>query len=421
MQSSLFSTLYIFGFITLFITVQSVTIHPVSHNANMWTRKDSVSSVDGLFSSSCSQDYKSSKRIIQSSFSNDDFSTDSPIYSSNNGFVHAAIEAYSNHHHLIIRPDDVWISILSQIGFFIKNHAEEMRNVFVSHEGKIKLVVDGIGSILNTDFGRMAVEMTEMVAANIKDPTLKDWYMPNFTTTTKTDQVVAAIQLMGSMQKYFRYEFKIICGLPSVTLLGERSDWQNLLERVEMLKDWGLEPSFFYCRVKPVIEHFVMSFDDPHSDAVVDFWNNIVHVGYGCGGPPSINGWITAFTFWGNDGNLLHHYYYREEGEDSLPAWYLDASCHEYIIYSDINLDVIPDGFASVPVTVDDNGAIHNTNIVAGSVGICVTSSGEKLNQSGTWIEDSFKGAYQQAVLAKDRPLTGLDTLQPIVGWWMYE
>ncbi|KAG6823003.1 hypothetical protein H0H92_011755 [Tricholoma furcatifolium] len=33
------------------------------------------------------------------------------------GFVDGVVEAYNKHYNLIIRPDDVWIAILSQLNF----------------------------------------------------------------------------------------------------------------------------------------------------------------------------------------------------------------------------------------------------------------------------------------------------------------
>ncbi|KAG6371849.1 hypothetical protein JVT61DRAFT_8846 [Boletus reticuloceps] len=41
-----------------------------------------------------------------------------------NGFVHIVIEAYNRHRTLIIRPDDVWLAILTQFCFFINGNAE---------------------------------------------------------------------------------------------------------------------------------------------------------------------------------------------------------------------------------------------------------------------------------------------------------
>jgi hypothetical protein len=45
-----------------------------------------------------------------------------------NGFVETCIAAYNQHHHLIIRPDDVWLAIITQFSFFVNGHPEEMND-----------------------------------------------------------------------------------------------------------------------------------------------------------------------------------------------------------------------------------------------------------------------------------------------------
>tara|TARA_R110002003_G_scaffold104_44_gene8615 strand:+ start:36807 stop:37184 length:378 start_codon:yes stop_codon:yes gene_type:complete len=80
-------------------------------------------------------DHRASKRIIHSSICSDQYSN-THITPSDNGFVRALFSAYSSHHHLTIRPEDVWFAMLSQINFYINAHAEELRDHFVSHEGK---------------------------------------------------------------------------------------------------------------------------------------------------------------------------------------------------------------------------------------------------------------------------------------------
>lgn len=61
----------------------------------------------------------------------------------------------------------------------------------------------------------------------------------------------------------------------------------------------------------------------------------------------------------------------------------------------------MPAAWASVPVVLDDNGHITNAAMVAGSVGMKISNSGFEL-QSGNGD-------------------TGIDTVQPASGWWMYE
>lgn len=86
---------------------------------------------------------------------------------------------------------------------------------------------------------------------------------PNFSTTTKKDVVVASICLMGALQKYYGYDVQVGCGLPSVTLLGEKEDWMKLLQRIEFIPRLGSKPTIFHSLLKPVLKNFVRSFDEP--------------------------------------------------------------------------------------------------------------------------------------------------------------
>ncbi|KAH6714245.1 hypothetical protein BKA61DRAFT_607443 [Leptodontidium sp. MPI-SDFR-AT-0119] len=64
--------------------------------------------------------------------------------------------------------------------------------------------------------------MTGCMQRQITGPDLKQWIMPNFSTTVENDRVVASVAFMGAMSGYFDFGGKNGCGLPSVTLLGER-------------------------------------------------------------------------------------------------------------------------------------------------------------------------------------------------------
>ena len=56
--------------------------------------------------------------LLQSSFSSDSAELGSNnVIPNHNGFVNALAAAYNQHHDLVIRPDDVWIAILSQFNF----------------------------------------------------------------------------------------------------------------------------------------------------------------------------------------------------------------------------------------------------------------------------------------------------------------
>lgn len=171
-----------------------VTIALTSHLGQPWIHPPPVVSTEQLLERSCLVEYRNCKNVIQSSFN--DFSN-AAICSSSNGFVRACYHAYSNHHHLTLRPEDIWFAILSQLSFHINAHAEQLRSFFVTHEGREKLEVFDVGTIKTVDFSPLAVRMTKEMDKHVVDPDLRQWVMPDFTTTMDTDTVTGAVLMMG--------------------------------------------------------------------------------------------------------------------------------------------------------------------------------------------------------------------------------
>ncbi|KAG9196293.1 hypothetical protein G6011_01414 [Alternaria panax] len=357
-----------------------------------------AASSDALLRGTSPQDFQNCKWIVQSSVSKDEFSN-SHIIESNNGFVHAAFTAYSRHHHLIIRPEDVWFAILSQLNIYINANAEALRDHFVSHQGQKELKVEEVGNIHTVDFGVLARRMTALIQENIKDPNLRDWIMPAFSTTTVSDRTTAAVLMMGSMQAYFKYKCCLMCGIPTVTLLGERADYEDILTRLEKLPELGPEASTFADLLRPVLRNFIATFDPEQSAISHDFWSKIAHRLGGGSGPSYLGGWLTAFCFWDDKGKCMYDQQIGSSGWNSR-ATNPEQLELDGVSYHHVDTDDIPSGFASVPVLVDDNGKEHKTKMIAGSLGIKVTS--------------------------KDGPQAGmneekLDSLQSLSGWMMYE
>ena len=359
-----------------------VTIKPATHGANAvrWPQQ-AEDSLD-LLNRACEKESEKCVKLLQSSF---DSNLGATIQPSTNGFVHGSILAYSQHHHLQIRPEDVWFAIISQIGFYINCHSEELRGMFVAHKGKKELEVEMAGSNrYAVDFGLFAQKMSDLIDENVLDPELREWVLPAFTTTTRTDNIVASVLLMGATQKYFDFKCSLLCGLPSVTLLGQKSDWQLIYSRLDKLETFGAEPTQFCKLLRPVISHLVKSFEDPTSDDTISFWQRIAHYHSNSSGPSYYSGWITAFCFWKEDGNSLYCY----------PKLGLDG-----VKYHTVESDEVPSGYSSVPVKVDDNGDLFNSTMVAGSVGINCTSSGDEM----------------------DGGRVGLDKVRAETGWWIFE
>ncbi|KAL8777590.1 MAG: hypothetical protein Q9213_007798 [Squamulea squamosa] len=362
-----------------------VTIKPTSHGANNIGAGTDIKDPLELLKHACPEESKGCQELLQSSYGS---KIPSAINASRNGFVKGAINAYNNHHHLQLRPEDVWFAILSQLSLYINAHAEKLRGLFVSHGGKKELRLEYIGTRYTVDYGVFAKQMGEVIERHVVDPELRRWMMPAFTTTTEHDTIIASILLMGSCQEYFEYTCGIVCGLPSVTLLGDRADWELILTRIEKLKEYGEEPTQFYTLLKPVLSRFVKSFNNPTDKEIISFWNRIASEFDEGSGPTYYSGWITAFCFWNKDGKSMYDPEgYRPGGEKS--ALRLDGAS-----YHVIDSDTVPPGYTSVPVKLDDNGVILKARMVAGSLAQRYTSSRDEGSS--------------------------LDTIQPESSWWMF-
>ncbi|KAF9525534.1 hypothetical protein CPB83DRAFT_818495 [Crepidotus variabilis] len=353
---------------------------------------------------------KKVKEVLQSSFSvSKEPAVDlTSVLSRSNGFVDTVIDAYNRHHHLSLRPDDVWMAILNQFNFYVNAHSEELRSSFVQHAGKKELIVVADGNRHTVSFGEVAKQMTAKIDDKVVDKSLKDWILPNFTTTTDNDTVICAVLMMSTFKSYFNFKMKLACGLPSVSLLGEKSDWELLSTRLEKLGTFGDEPAAFAMQLKPILNRFIEAFTRAENDSVqdIEFWGRICHYTSGGSGPSYLSGWVTAFCAWDEKGKWLGpkiRAVAESEGPysvtfepinipgglarrrlEALPGLTLDG-----IPYGFIDGDDISPGYCEVDVKLDDNGEEMDCVMVSGLMGSVI--EGEKK-----------------------------DTLRPLPAWFMF-
>lgn len=351
-----------------------VTIKLPNVRAQSVSDRDSVQGPLALLEGACKPEYQECSELLQSSFS--DFTQ--TIIPSPNGFVLGAIEAYNNHHHLQLRPEDIWFAILSQLRFHFSQNKEQKRYQYVTHGGKEELIMESDAldhrDLDSEQFIRFMSHEMDKYTWNTR---LQDWAMPEFTTTTEQDKVVASVLLMGSLQYYFGYTCYSHCGLPSVTLLGEKTDWEEILRRLDKIEMLVYEMLEFGDRLKPIITRFILSFENPDSDQVRSFWNQIAHTCDMGSGPVYYSGWISAFCFWNLDGTKIKYLEHNPNIESSSgrtrnPQEPLSL---DGVVYNAINSNDIPPGYMSMPIKIVVSGTTHDAVIVAGSVGLKCTKS----------------------------------------------
>lgn len=167
----------------------------------------------------------------------------------------------------------------------------------------------------------------------------------------------------------------LMCGIPSVTLEGEKSDWEKLLARMDKLEEFGAETSAWAALLRPIFRRFIRAFDGKPD---VDFWGRVCHYSYNGSGPTYLSGWITAFCVWNDEGKWqgpppaghgAHQNF--EATRQRLNGLSLDG-----IDYPIIDSQDVPIGFCEVDVKVNDNGEELECMMVSGHVASLV--EGEK-------------------------------------------
>ncbi|KAK7926787.1 hypothetical protein PG985_003785 [Apiospora marii] len=232
------------------------------------------------------------------------------------GFIETILRAWKQDMHLELRPDDVWLAVLTQLSFFVNGpgRAEALRHHFVAHKGQQRLVVEygDTKAIRDIDVSFLTERFVGLARDRLVDPGLADWLLPVFTTTLPHDRTVSAAVFLGTIRQYFRYDAMMDCGFPSVTLHGERSDWVALTAGVARLADFAAcldnedaDSLRQWSRCLGVaIGRMVDSFDRPDDADVRDFWMRACHTAgeEGSGDTVILSGWLTAFAWWRADG-----------------------------------------------------------------------------------------------------------------------
>ena len=176
-----------------------------------------------------------------------------------------------------------------------------------------------------------------------------------------------------------------------MTLLGEREDWEDMLERIQFLTQFGIEHeelALWNSVLTAVVSKFVGTFDCPDEPETVRFWQQTVHVwkdGW-CSGDEFVTGWVLAFCFWDLDGKPLVIQRLKRLTKDwkvalknhGLDYWFSGPK------FGKLEYDNVPDGYAHVPVHVNNKtkGEKYVARAIAGSVGWTVRDSEEVFAQT---------------------------------------
>lgn len=313
------------------------------------------------------------------------------VLPSADSFVRGALQAWGEHLHLVLQPDELWLTVLAQVNFYVNAHpAEAAARAYDLRANET--VIDAAYPDWYTFMASLYAAVTSRIQV---DWLQHQWISPNFTTSTN-EHVMAAHILMLAQTRAFERKTPphtgaaLLCGLPSVTLLGTRQDWAVVQWRVERMSIFGAEAAAYGARLLPVVRRFVQTFDTPDDPAILAFWNAIVvaqpavlskvtagagssnkgtagtsappatHEPASCSGSsngPSFNisGWITAFYYWDADGKPF--------GRDVAVG--AATATLDNITYPSVDLRTLPVAYGRTSIVLPQFNGTDNFEILA--------------------------------------------------------
>lgn len=244
------------------------------------------------------------------------------VYQDDLGLFSCIYEAWKNHCNFRTSPEDWWFAVACRIAKAIdkaakSKHNQEVRELFVDHEGKETICVDlDVFNIYEVDTEYFFSQMASEITGNIKVPGYAKAMQHDFSTSHATHCIASQINLMASMQEFFSYKMGLCgCGIKGVEMLGKQEDWNRLVVKIQQIKKelkpimrslYGLRSGWFD-HVELVFRKLAATYAANDTESLkdaADFWADIFMVGDGWKYGPSgfgghaakeYNGWVIEF------------------------------------------------------------------------------------------------------------------------------
>ncbi|CAH1798963.1 unnamed protein product [Owenia fusiformis] len=279
-----------------------------------------------------------------------------------NPLIVMCLVGFAEHRPISLYPDLLWHYIVKGVAFHVHSNPDELRDIFVDHAGKRDVVIKR----LETDREETNVDkwrnLIREFAAQIQ-PSLKETsqivYGDRFSTTTDVITDVSRIALMDTAQRCFRFKSVIICGIPSVALLGNVDDWRQLKRQTEALIklfepfDDELNLNWWKRAILSVLEKLIKCYECPDEKANADWMARIFKSNREFyGGDKNVTGWINVFFPYVGYNTL-------EPNEMAKVAYCVNRSRSTYVD-SDDDLDTFDIVENTANVELPDNVAYDN-------------------------------------------------------------
>ena len=265
-----------------------------------------------------------------------------------NGFVGSVHAAFSNHVDFVLNPNDIWLVIAQNISAHINANAEKFRSTIVDFEGKQTITIDHDGLVMGNDantWHHVFPEFQKAIASLIKDSSVADRMVPEFSNSTPIELNCFRIALMDMCKNYFDYRVRTRCGIPNIYIDGTKADWEKIVDNINYLLP-KFELSFWLPKLTNILNKIISTFD---GDVDTRFYSSFYKYQSMSGGD-TVDGWITDLFI-----------YISDESAGIIPK--------KDTLYSAMGTDNFISSVSVVPFIWEYYGTNYNMNFYSGILG----------------------------------------------------
>ncbi len=316
-------------------------------------------------------------------------------YDYKNKFLQTIMTAYNKHLGLHLSPDNILLAINNIVSRYINTDPEQFRDLFVNHKDKKQLHVnmDKLSRTKDKSIWDLTLEKwVEMIDSDVKNKELMKTATSDFSTSTYLDVLCSKAFIMDMTKAYYEFTCSTMCGIPVVHLHGTLSDWNKLLDKLDLFviifdnpntcnntynkeNNVGLS-NYLNKHIRPILINLIkhkQQYDEIKisllkedlstkklTDDLIEFWSHIIShtTKYGSGGGTFWSGWLTLFF------PDIRTEYDDKKKSDSI------------YVYPNSRLSKVPSGTTDINITFDNNGTIIKLNLIAGFHGVEQLSDG---------------------------------------------
>ena len=298
-----------------------------------------------------------------------------PIY--NNGFLQTVHSAYAEHRPLVISPDAVWLLIEQGFSIHINQHYKKYENVVLkkNRPKEIRVREDSLVNG-NPKYWTAAIDAMAGDVENYVHDSIAKIFVPQFSTSTKKEITAFQITLLETFKKSFDYAMESGCGIPSIKLRGNRSDWKKIDSLLEKVKQYDLQ--VWGSNLQQVIGEFINVYDGKIN---AEFWNTI-YKDYSEYNVQYVSGWVLKFFPYvkslehvEKDGGYYKTYNY-------VPNQFIDGEDYRLSV---LTTEDFPEGIAEVDFVWDNYGKKMKMKMYSGFVGIRQNDSTKAIETEIGW------------------------------------